>query len=504
MMNPILIRRFYVGCLLTLLAGAFWACNEDVYIEPKRYAVIEGQVRIRDTRQPVKDALVRLAPSGRTVDTDSLGRFRFDSVLVGKYTVQTTFPEYQPDFTTVEADNDRVSVLSILLVRDNAQNRAPNAPTLVKPTAGQDSVPINRAVLKWAGSDPNRDSLTYEVQVFQAGSTTPTFSFTGIRADSVVLNGLQYNTTYYWQVFASDGINVNPTRSQTFTFTTIPFPDQNYVFARRVDGRFQLFSADSTSNALQLTFEGSSWRPIVSPNREQIAFISNRETDLHLYVMDRQGRNVRRVTTVPVGGIVPADLSFCWSPDGTQLLYPSNDRLYVVRTDGTGLRQVSQAPTGRFYAGCDWTDQGNRIVARTTSTSVYDNEIVTMNPDGSNQQLIFARKPGRTSNPVFSVNGKLVMVSHDGSGFQNDPGRQLDARILLIDTANNNNVTDVSVDKKAAGTNDIEPRFSRNGAKILFTNVDNTGIGRRTIFMMDLNGDNRVELIRDGEMPVMR
>ena len=43
--------------------------------------------------------------------------------------------------------------------------------------------------------------------------------------------------------------------------------------------------------------------------------------------MNIDGSNLRRVTTIPVSGLMPSDLSFCWSPDGTQLLYPSNNKL---------------------------------------------------------------------------------------------------------------------------------------------------------------------------------
>ena len=48
---------------------------------------IRGQVLCNTTKKPVSKALVRLSPSGRTLETDSGGWFRFDSLSVGKYSV---------------------------------------------------------------------------------------------------------------------------------------------------------------------------------------------------------------------------------------------------------------------------------------------------------------------------------------------------------------------------------------------------------------------------------
>ena len=60
---------------------------------------------------------------------------------------------------------------------------------------------------------------------------------------------------------------------------------------------------------------------------------------------------------------------------------------------------------------------------------------------------------------------------------------------------------------KQAGTNDLEPRLSPNGAKIIFTNVSNTGTGECIIMTADFDGQtsqNRTVLIKGGEMPYWR
>ncbi|MFD2573947.1 carboxypeptidase regulatory-like domain-containing protein [Spirosoma soli] len=500
----------YVPILLILLVSSIflWGCEEDTFIEPTQIGSVRGQVLLNTDRQPVRKALVRLSPSGRITETDSTGNFRFDSVLAGKYTIQVTKEGFRAEVATVEADQSLIAVVTVLLVNDRAQNRPPTPASQPSPASGATQVSV-RTTFRWKATDPGRDTLTYDVLLFREGSTTPTRSFTGLRQDSLVVENLAYNATYYWQVIVKDGVNT--VNSDVWSFRTQPFPDFAYVFARRIEGRYQIFTATTDQDALQLTSSGSNWRPIVSPNRQEIAFISNAETDLHLYVMNRDGSNVRRVTTVPIAGLSATDLSFCWSPDGTQLLYPGNDKLYAIRTDGTGLRVVGQASAGQMFSGCDWTGVGNRIVARLTNGTQYDNKFVLLSPDGGTLNAVLSRPDGRLSNPVFSIDGRQLLFSYDISNFQNEQGRQLDARIFLLTISTSElvelstlRVNNQNINVKPAGTNDIEPRFAPNGSRVIFTNTDNTGTGQRNMIILDVSGGNRAQVITSAEMPYWR
>lgn len=498
----------YSIVLIAGLAG-IWSCNEDTFVEPLQLTTVRGRVLYSVDQRPVRDAAVRLSPSGRQVSTDSLGNFRFDSVLAGKYTVQVSLSGYGTEVATIETTRDSSPLITIQITDDETQNRAPTAATLVAPLSNS-TVQSTTATLRWRATDPNRDTLTYEVLLFQAGNPTSTRSFTGLTADSLVVSDLGYNATYLWQVITRDGFNT--VNSTIFSFRTGGFPDFPYVFARRVNGQLQVFGSNATGAAVQFTSSGSNWRPIVSPNRQLIAYISNVDTDLQLYIINADGSNPRRVTTVPIAGLSATDLSFSWSPDGTQLLYPSNNRLYAVRLDGTGLRTVSQAPPGRVFAGCDWTPQGNRIAYRTTSTSIYDNELNVLSVDANLSQTVLIRRGSRIGNPVFSVSGSQLAFSADSSSFQNEQGRQLDARLYLLNLTTNI-LTDVSSlqtntnqnqTNKPAGTNDLEPRFSPTGSQLIFTNTENTGTGQRNVLTIDIDGRNRRTLFSQAEMPYWR
>jgi TolB protein len=122
-----------------------------------------------------------------------------------------------------------------------------------------------------------------------------------------------------------------------------------------------------------------------------------------------------------------------------------------------------------------------------------------MNSDGSNMVLFVDNQPGITERPSFSVDGTKVMFTHDISGYQNQDGRQLDSHIFIY-SVNGSDSVDVSLNKPA-GTNDTNPRFSPDGAKIIFNNAPNDGSKTPGIWIMDTDGTDRRMIIEDGIMP---
>lgn len=510
----------YTVCLFSLLT-TLTGCKEDTLISPTNYQSIRGRVLNVATQQPIAGALVTLSPSGRAVSTSSAGEFRIDSVTAGTYTLQAITTNFTSQTVSVPVSTEPVPLVTLLLSDTRLPNQPPTTPTLVSPT--QNSVLTSTGTtLRWRSSDANGDTLTYDVRLYKAGNTTPVASYTSLRADSLVVSNLDYGTSYLWQVIARD--RVSSTNGPIWSFSTPAFPTLNYVFSRLVNGQYQIFASNGNTDAVQLTRNGSNWRPVASPNRQQIAYISTASNNLQLFIMNADGSNQRQVTTVPINGLYATDLSFCWSPDGSQLLYPSNNLLYVIRTDGSGLRLVTQAAAGRLFAGCDWTGQGNEIVARTTGATVYDNELTVVRPDGSDSRSVYTQRNRRVGNPAYSVDGRQIVFSADASGFANEQGRQLDARLYLL-TLSNNAIVDLSTPvsttqtsgtpmsgptqaaAKVSGTNDLDPQFSPSGSQIIFTNSVNTVNGERSVYAIDLNGtavSNRRLLINSADMPFWR
>ena len=71
------------------------------------------------------------------------------------------------------------------------------------------------------------------------------------------------------------------------------------------------------SNLHALT-ANSSWEeyPKWSPDGTQISFLSDRDSDVEIYVMNADGSDQRRLTNSQ-----GSDTEAAWSPDGTQIVY---------------------------------------------------------------------------------------------------------------------------------------------------------------------------------------
>ncbi len=81
--------------------------------------------------------------------------------------------------------------------------------------------------------------------------------------------------------------------------------------------------------------------PVWSPDGTRIAFQSNRDGNAEIYVMNRDGSGIRRVTNHPLSDTTPT-----WSPSGNQIAFTSDrsgsPQIYVVDVDGLNLRLLTR------------------------------------------------------------------------------------------------------------------------------------------------------------------
>ncbi len=481
---------------LSLLLISLFSCKEE-YVEPVLYGTLRGEVLHSEEFTPLGNVSIKLSPSVGSFLTDSMGVFEIDSLQVGSYTLEIKKSEFDTELMTVDIFDLQTTELNILLEPDLVPNEAPDSPFNPFPEDFATDQNVTTALV-WEAFDFNEgDSLTYTIYLFSEGEVANEPFVENLEDNYLEITDLEYGTIYFWQVVVSDG-EAEPVYGPIWRFRTVDFPDHRLRWVRKVDGKFQIFSSDEEGNELQLTSGNSScWRPKISPDRTQIAFISNEDIDAHLYVMDMDGSNVSRVTNLPISSVNAMELTFTWSPDGLKLLYMNNDRLFSINKDGSGIAQIASAPAGKFFSSVDLTDQGEDLIVRISGADAYDSELFLIDENGGMTQ-VFQNQSGKTGNPVFSIDGTKILFTHDASGFQNLEGRQLDSHIYLMDLISGD-VIDLSINK-LQGTNDIDPQFSPNGAQIIFTNTDNDGISTRSIYKMDLDGENREKIVENGEM----
>jgi len=99
-------------------------------------------------------------------------------------------------------------------------------------------------------------------------------------------------------------------------------PDQTKIAFMASDGDSEIFITDLTNNGkvTQITKNNFSDRfPMFSPDGEWLAFHSDRDGNIELYVMKVDGSEVKRVTVNPA-----TDATASWSPDGKWLSFYSD------------------------------------------------------------------------------------------------------------------------------------------------------------------------------------
>jgi TolB protein len=180
-----------------------------------------------------------------------------------------------------------------------------------------------------------------------------------------------------------------------------------------------------------------------SPFGDKIAFVSRRDRNLEISVVNADGSGERRLTRNTVGDWEPA-----WSPDGRRIAFLRNWHLYVMNADGTGQRRLTRAEVlqvavehesrqagdyaiyvrtserpARWYTGLAY---GSRAKAEEVAQTIRDNGsrdfAPVWSPDG--QRIAFERRLGRVQSGRSCVTCgtalifEVHVVNADGSGQQ--------------------------------------------------------------------------------------
>jgi TolB protein len=129
-----------------------------------------------------------------------------------------------------------------------------------------------------------------------------------------------------------------------------------------------------------------------SPDGTQILFDRGTDVGFDIFVMDTDGRNVRRLTSTGT------DYDPSWSPDGTRIAFTRqeivNNRatsdIFLMNADGSDVRRLTDDGTGTSLHP-EWSPDGTRIAySRTHNTgqSVGPPGLVIMKADGSDKTVL--------------------------------------------------------------------------------------------------------------------
>jgi Tol biopolymer transport system component len=490
------MKKIIVSILMCFILAT--SCSEELIVEGGT-GILKGRVVDSETFKPLENAKISTSPATSTFFSDKEGYFVFDLAPVGEYSVQAQKEGYTAKFESANVTVGSTTQIVFELDVSTANNKAPDVPVLTAPVdlAKNQTLKLN---LTWTATDKESDALTFEV-LLKNSITDEVTIYKDIKTTNLEISGLNYSTKYYWQVSSSDGIN-KPTNSVTNSFSTLAFPNARFLYVKKANNNNVIYTADEAGVELQLTSSDvNSYRPKKNLQVNKIAYVSSDGSQNQIFTMNPDGSGVLKVTSsIPITGFNMENISYCWSANGSQLIYPNFDKLYRINANGGGLIELFQTPNGKFISECDWSQDGSQIVLKVNDSSGYNVEIYVINTSGTVLYQVLSGLNGAVSGLNISVNNQKIVYTRDVSGYQSATYRRLDSRILIY-----NRSTDSSTELgtgKPDGYNDLDVKFSPNEAEVIFVNTSNDGVSTKNIYKASVaNGGSRTLLFAGGSMP---
>jgi TolB protein len=150
----------------------------------------------------------------------------------------------------------------------------------------------------------------------------------------------------------------------------------------------------------------------------KIAFTSDRDGNLEIYVMNNDGTGQVRLTSNPGTDSLPA-----FSPDGRKIAFISQNpsptfavNIKLMNADGTN--QIELTPITYFNSQYPWEDNKSLSWSPDGSKIAFDDagEIFTINVDGSNRTNL-TNHPDGDSAPSWSPDGSRILFVSSRVGF---------------------------------------------------------------------------------------
>ena len=251
-----------------------------------------------------------------------------------------------------------------------------------------------------------------------------------------------------------------------FSFKIYDVQSERFVFGKNYGGRkdlIRLIAHRTADELMKLVGE----KPVFA---SRIAFVSERDGNKEIYVMDYDGHRQTRLTNNTVVDMLPS-----WSTDNSKIAYTSyrrmNPDLYLLDIYSGQSEMIA---TGGTNYAADFSPDGNHLVYTSTrdgNAEIYVKELA----GGRDRRLTFNQAIDTA--PNWSPSGREIVFVSDRSG---------SPQIYIMD-AEGANVRRISYQ----GTYHDSPAWSPDGSRIAFVGRVE---GRFDIFVHILRSSETIKL----------
>ena len=256
-----------------------------------------------------------------------------------------------------------------------------------------------------------------------------------------------------------------------FSFKVYEVNSEKFIFGRNFGGKkeFSRLIAHRAADEMMKYFGERAL--FVS----KLVFVSNRDGNEEIYIMDYDGKRIRRITYNDYIDSFPS-----WNINNEDILYTSyknnNPDLYSFSIY-TGKSRVLSSRGTNYSA--DWSPEGDRVVY--TSTKSGNAEIYLLNmKTGKEKRLTFNRIID--TSPYWSPNAREIVFTSQRSGTP---------QIYIMD-AEGTNIRRITFE----GTYLATPSVSPDGRTIVFSRLDKSGFN---IWTIRTDGSGLTQLTFDGD-----
>jgi hypothetical protein len=208
-----------------------------------------------------------------------------------------------------------------------------------------------------------------------------------------------------------------------------------------------------------------------------IAFASDRDGDSEIYVVRTDGTGLRKLTRNRAGDAQPV-----WSPDRRRIAFVSDrdgdEDLYVMRADGSDVRRITRNAAGDFLPA--WSPGGRRLAF--TSTLQGSLDVYTIRADGRHRRRL-TYSPAIDYGPAWSPDGSRIAFASNRRGGE---GNQ-EIFVMNADGSDKRRLTFTGGSFEFP-MDDTFPSWSPDGATIVFSSSREVS---EDLWVMDADGENQ-------------